>query len=150
MPMRKQSALRMGLLGATACLALVGCATPQTKSATVNPYGSLYSGKSDVAYATALPVSSANEAIVRGDAAIANGDLDRALFEYIRALEKEGDNADVLYKIGVIHASRGNTGLAEIAYRWALKANPHHAGALTGLGILLTKKRQYVGSPSQA
>ena len=34
-------------------------------------------------------------------------------------------------------------GLAELAYRWALKADARHAGALTGLGILLTKKRQY-------
>lgn len=144
--MQKRSRYTVGaaLLAPAFCAALAGCASPPTKPTTVNPYGSLYSGKSEVAYATQMPVSSANEAVVRGDAAIASGDLDRALFEYIRALEKEGDNADVLYKIGVIHASRGNTQLAELAYRWALKANGQHAGALTGLGVLLIKKRQYV------
>ena len=78
MKKRKQSTFHPGLLGAAVCLALAGCAGPQTKPATVNPYGSLYSGKSDLAYATQLPVSSPQEAIVRGDGAIANGDLDRA------------------------------------------------------------------------
>jgi Flp pilus assembly protein TadD len=130
-------------VAALGIVALVGCASQQPKEAEVDPYGSLYSGKSELAYATQFPVGSAREAILRGDAAVASGDLDRALFEYIRALQKGGDNADVLYKIGIIHAARGNTGLAELAFRWALNKDPKHSGALTGLGILLTKKRDY-------
>ena len=132
-----------GAAGGRLCLALAGAPSPQTKPSTVNPYGSLYSGKSEVAYATQMPVSSANEAIVRGDGGYRKRRPGPGAVRIHPRLEKEGDNADVLYKIGVIHASRGNTQLAELAYRWALKADAQHAGALTGLGILLTKKRQY-------
>lgn len=129
---------------AAACIALAGCATPQQRpGGQSGVYDALYDGKSDVAYATELPVTSAAEAIALGDEAFRNGDLDKALFQYIRGLNFEGDNAEALFKIGVIHGSRGNTQLAEAAYRWALRSEPTHAGALGGLGIILMKKRQY-------
>jgi len=125
-------------------LALSGCVTaPQKRGGSSSAYDALYDGKSDLAYVTELPVSSAAEAIALGDAAFMERDLDKALFQYIRALKKDGDNADALYKIGVIHGARGNTLLAEAAYRWALRDEPDHAGALSGLGIILMKQRQY-------
>jgi tetratricopeptide (TPR) repeat protein len=146
---RRPLLLRIAL-GATLCAALAACTTSPSK--TVGPggiYDYLSPEKSDVAYATEMPVGSANEAIKLGDTAFRDGDLDKALFEYIRALKKEGDNSDTLYKIGVIHAARGNAQLAETAFRWALKGNPQHAGALAGLGIQLTKKRQYEEAQSK-
>jgi Tfp pilus assembly protein PilF len=126
------------------CIALAGCATtqkPQPSESGV--YDALYDGKSEVAYATELPVSSAAEAIQLGDAAMRSGDLDKALFQYIRGLNFEGNNPEALFKIGLIHGSRGNTQLAETAYRWALASDPNHAGALGGLGIILMKQRNY-------
>lgn len=131
------------LLMAVALPWLGGCAQTPTKAAGGDNYSVLSGGQSDLPYATEFPVGSAAEANAKGDAALSSGDIDRALFEYIRALQKEGDNADVLYKIGGIHAARNNTQLAELAFRKALAVDPRHAGALTGLGILLTKHRNY-------
>jgi Flp pilus assembly protein TadD len=121
-----------------------GCAqSPRKSDGDTESYSNLRGGQSDLAYVTEFPVGSAAEANAKGDAALAAGDIDRALFEYIRALQKEGDNAEVLYKIGGIHAARDNNQLAELAFRKALAVDPRHAGALTGLGILLTKQRNY-------
>jgi Tfp pilus assembly protein PilF len=128
----------------TLSLTLTGCsALPQKTGSASSVYDALYDGKSNVAYATELPVSSAAEAIQLGDAAFRDADLDKALFNYIRALKTDDGNPEALYKIGVVHAVRGNTRLAEAAYRWALRGKPNHAGALSGLGIILMKQRQY-------
>lgn len=110
-----------------------------------NPYSVLYKGESPTAFSTSFPVSSAAEANRRGDEAARAHDYDRALFEYIRGLklQKDKPSADTLYKIGAIHDSRGNYHLAELAYRWALKVDPQHESAETGLGILLVRKRRY-------
>lgn len=127
---------------------LSGCVSSPTKPATneMGAFASLYDGKSDVAFATLFPVSSAAEAIQRGDLALSQGDMDRALFEYIRALDMDPKNADALYKIGLIHSARGNIPLAEMAYRWSLQEDPNNLGSLTGLGVLLLKKREYAES----
>jgi tetratricopeptide (TPR) repeat protein len=146
----QHSATRPALLVAAVCLAAAGCAShPSKPSAAANPYAALYSGKSDLIYGTQLPPSSPQDAVSRGDAAAAKGDLDTALYEYIRALQVGGDNAETLYKIGAIHAVRGNDGLAGLAFKWALKADPKNTGALTGLGILLTKQRQYAAAQAK-
>lgn len=128
-------------------LSLAGCISQPTKSSSgLGPYASLYDGKSDIAFATLFPVSSPAEAIQRGDLAMTQADLDRALFEYIRALDLDPKNADALYKIGLIHSMRGNLPLAEMAYRWSLQEDPGNVGSLTGLGVLLLKKREYAES----
>ena len=130
-------------------LALTGCGSVPFKgkhpkaASDMGSHQSLYDGKDDAAFATALPVTSAPEAIARGDMAMASGDLDKALFEYIRALEVDDGNADALYKIGLIHTMRGNAPLAEVAFRGALAKDPGNAGALTGLGVALLKRRAY-------
>lgn len=139
-------AMRTGAVGAPGVLLLsllAGCAQLPGKASVNDDYAALLGGRSDLPYATEFPVGSAAEATAKGDAALAGGDIDRALFEYIRALRKEGSNAEVLYKIGSIHAARNNTELAELAYRKALASDPRHAGALAGLGLLLTRQREY-------
>ena len=141
--MRKPTGFLAVVALAFAAFSLGGCATNEQKPSAQSPYDVLYTGKSDVAYATQMPVASAGEAIALGDAALAARDLDQALFQYIRALYKDGDNADVLYKIGLIHAARDNRELARLAYGWAIDSNPDHAGAHAGLGILLTRERRY-------
>ena len=141
-------AARLLVVGAL-CLAQ-GCVGTAIKEQNEGSgYAALFGGKSELPYATEFPVGSAAEALVKGDAALAAGDSDRALFEYIRALRKDGDNAEAFYKIGVIHAVRGNHDLAETSYRRALATDPRHAGAMTGLGILLTRKRDYAGAETQ-
>ena len=133
------------------CAALLltsGCAsTPQKEgsagAAKLQRFAELYDGKSTVTYATEFPVASAEEARQRGDLALRQGNTDLALYQYIQALEleKDGDHVSTLVRIGAIHASRDNTELAEIAYERALVINPDSTPALTGLGLVLLKKR---------
>lgn len=129
-------------------LLIAGCAsTPDKEGApdasTSQAFSDLYDGKSTVTYATEFPVASAEEARQRGDLALRQGDLDLALYQYIQALElqTDGDDVGTLARIGAIHASRGNLELAEIAYRRAVVIDPDNAAALTGLGLILLKKR---------
>jgi tetratricopeptide (TPR) repeat protein len=124
-------------------LLLAACASTPTQERMGDNYDNLYDGKSQVVYGTEFPAVSPDHAVYRGDEALAKGDLDRALFNYIQALEIGGDSADVLYKIGTIHAARGNSRLAEIAFRWALRMDRDHGGALSGLGILMLKRKDY-------
>jgi len=94
-------------------------------------------------YSTAFPIATAEEAVVRGDAAAVKGDLNRALFEYIRALEKGGADGATLYKIGRVHLALKDTRRAELAFSLCLKALPDHVGALLEMGKLLMHKRAY-------
>lgn len=120
-----------------------GCASSPTREEKGDPYSVLYDGKSTAAYATAFPVATPQEANANGDAAAARGDMDRALFEYVRSLKLDGAQPDTLYKIGAIHDSRQAYRLAGLAYRWAIKLDATHLQARTGLGVLLLRTRQY-------
>ncbi|UYG05262.1 tetratricopeptide repeat protein [Halomonas sp. LR3S48] len=125
-------------------LALSGCAATGGAPQEGDIYGSLNNGGSSVAYGTAFPVGSAEEAYRNGDAALRAGDADRALFEYLRGLRMERrPQADPLYRVGIIHHGRGNHELADTAYRWALDIDPRHPGAGTALGIILIQQRDY-------
>lgn len=130
------------LLALAALGLLAGCAQTPTHTARDGNLAALLGTPSPTAFAAA-PAVTAAEALAKGDAALVAGDPDRALFEYLRALRQDEGNAEILYKVGAIQASRHNNGVAEAAYRRALDSDPKQAGALTGLGILLTRQRQY-------
>lgn len=136
--------MRMGLHSVVAVMLLVlgGCATTPPAEEPAD-YGSLYDGKATVAYATQFPSASPEEANRRGDEALVKGDTDLALFQYVNALELGGADDGILYKIGRIHANRGNIRLARLAYQSALKVNSNHAGAHQGLGLILLERREY-------
>lgn len=123
-------------------LVLTGCAGGlQTKP--VNQYSGLYSGKSELTFSTLMPVESAEEGIARGDSAYAEGKLDLAVFEYIRSLELDPDNADTFYKIGAINLHKQALKKSESAFRLSLERNHEHAGSLEGLGLILLQQRDY-------
>lgn len=123
-------------------LVLGGCASsPAVKSG--NSYKQLYEGTSELTFSTLMPVESAEEAIARGDAAYRQGNVDEAVFEYIRSLELDPDNADTFYKIGVINLHKEANGKAASAFRLALEKDATHPGALEGLGLMLMKQREY-------
>lgn len=129
-------------------LFMTGCAsTPQGGD---QAYSALYDGGSTTAYGTAFPVATPGEAYRNGDAAAAAGDLDRALFEYIRGLKLDDrPRPDALFRIGAIHHDRGNYRLADLAYRWALRVDPKHVAAGTRLGEVLLHRRQYAQAEEQ-
>lgn len=132
----------------TACF-LSACATtkdPTITSIEGSPYANLYDGNSTALYATQMPVSSPAEAIALGDTALGSGELELALFQYVRALELDDSNAETFFKIGAIHQQRGSTTLAGIAFSSALKVNPNHAGANEALGLVYLNQRNYAAA----
>lgn len=129
------------ILGMT--ILLTGCTTQPSKPEKHAEYSSLGDPQAALTYNTAFPIASSKEAILRGDAAVATGDLNRALFEYIRALEKEGADAELLYKVGQIHLARGDARRAELAFFLCLKEMPDHPGALTEVGMIRMRQRDY-------
>lgn len=142
--MRNQAKLLFyGLL----VLGISGCAEflKEEAPAPKNPlFSGLYDGgQAALTYATEFPASSATEAAQRGDQAWQAGNLDRALYQYVRALELDPNAFQVLYKIGKIHAQRGNFALAERVYRLVLAQSPRHAGSLEGVGLILLDRRAY-------
>jgi Flp pilus assembly protein TadD len=130
-PSRRARLASLALLGVT--LLSGGCATVPDAA------------ESDAAKAEATEVvaSSAEEAIRQGDAALMTGDLDRALYSYVQALQLDDANPDTFFKVGRIHQERGNGPLAEAAFRSALERAPDHAASLTALGSMLLERRAY-------
>ncbi|MGY3570623.1 tetratricopeptide repeat protein [Vibrio paucivorans] len=127
------------ILVAFLALFLVACASQEEdKNAFDSP---LYDGRPvDTLTSEAAPLSE-KEAIMRGDIALGNRNLDLALYEYIRSLSfPEAQYRDKsLYNIGRIHQSRGNLALAEKAYLLAIEDNPNNVKVLEQLGSIYAK-----------
>ncbi|HAS25846.1 MAG TPA: hypothetical protein DCR64_10020 [Vibrio sp.] len=121
---------------------LLGCASSDEPT---NQFDAeLYSGKPIDSLTSDDPPLNEKEAIMRGDIALRDNNIDLALYEYIRSLsfpEKEFHDK-TLFTIGQIHSSRGNYALAERAYLAALDFNPAHTEVLEQLGVLYTKQRR--------
>jgi len=123
-------------------LALFGCATNPGRT-TESEYTGLYNGEMKVAHEAGQNDTTREEAIANGDNALASGDTDRAMYEYVHALEISGGDADTLNKIGAIHESLGNSRLAARAYTLSLKLDADNPAALEGVGLLLLRDRRY-------
>ena len=120
------------------CLVLLtGCAAPKVKDAGLLDSTTLHGETGEES------MSPANAALLRGDAAFRHGDHDRALMEYLRAVDKDQDTPDAFCRIGRLQATQKNAPLAHKAYARALELNPEHADALEGMGLLLLEQRRY-------
>lgn len=64
------------------------------------------------------------EAVQRGDASWQAGELDRAVYYYVSALERAPNDAPTLAKIGAIEEGRQNIAQAEKAFEMAHSADP--------------------------
>lgn len=91
----------------------------------------------DLLFATEFPVASKDEAIARAESARKTGDINKALFFYVKALKFEPDNADLLAVIGRLHQQQGNDTLAVRAYSMALEVRPDMANVLEARGMIL-------------
>ena len=121
---------------------LLGCASSDEPT---NQFDAeLYSGKPIDTLTNDDPPLSEKEAIMRGDVALRDNNVDLALYEYIRSLSfpEQEFHDKTLFTIGKIHSSRGNAALAEKAYLAALDFNPAHTEVLEELGVLYTKQRR--------
>ncbi|NVD05928.1 tetratricopeptide repeat protein [Vibrio sp. JPW-9-11-11] len=102
---------------------------------------SLYDGKPIDTLSFDEPPKTEQEAIMRGDSALSSGNMDLALYEYIRSLAFEnGQFRDkALFNIGRIHQSRDNLALAEKAYLIAIDENPNNVSVLEQMGMLYSR-----------
>ncbi len=78
----------------------------------------------------------------RGNQELAAGNNDAALALFVKSLNLQPNNAELLSKVGLIHANKHNLNLAEEAYRLALKQQADNIAALTGLGLVLIQQHQ--------
>lgn len=81
--------------------------------------------------------------IREGDKAAANGEFDKALVQYVIALEEDDTNAELYYKVGFIHQSEGRIDLAERSFREAVQNSPDHVPARVSLGLIALRKENY-------
>jgi len=115
---------------------LSGCATTPDID-TNNQAGAELNDKSlDVLFATEFPVESEEDALARAARALHEGEVDKALFFYVRALQFQPDNVELLAHIGEIQMWRKNYTLASRAFLTARSYDVSHARSLEGLGLI--------------
>lgn len=87
--------------------------------------------------ATEDPRARVEQNIAAGDAAARSGDLELALYHYIRAVMDDDRNIPALFRVASLHAANGKHALAEQTYRRLLAVDDKHAPAWEGLGLLM-------------
>ncbi len=103
---------------------------------------SIYSGNHSVLYRARQQAGSLEQALQLADMAYRAGDLDQALFQYLRALELEPERFEALVWVGRIHRERGNIQLAEMAFDEVLRKAPDDLDALAEMGMLQLARRE--------
>ncbi|WP_271271339.1 tetratricopeptide repeat protein [Aliamphritea hakodatensis] len=123
---------------------LTGCAGNQQKSSAMTEEQSeLYDGKPILAYLAAKQAKTPEEAVQRARSAMAENNLDKALYEYIRAYELDGKHTRALLEIGNIHYLRKNYKTAYVAFQKALSIDETLVSAHQGTGLILLREKQH-------
>ncbi|MFZ6047213.1 tetratricopeptide repeat protein [Pseudomonas sp. CR3202] len=104
---------------------------------------SVYSGDNSVLYQVQKEVNSPDQAMLMAARSYQAGDLDQALFQYLRALELDPKRYEALVWVGRIHRERGNSQLAEMAFNEVLGSDPNNLSALGEMGLLKLSVREY-------
>ncbi|WP_375739108.1 tetratricopeptide repeat protein [Pseudomonas boanensis] len=120
---------------------LSGCQTMGPEKA--SGVRSLYSGDNSVLYQVQKQVDSPDQAMLMASRAYQAGDLDQALFQYLRAIELDPKRYQALVWIGRIHRERGNAQLAEMAFADVLDDEPKNLDALAEMGLLNLAARHH-------
>lgn len=89
-------------------------------------------------------VKNAPEAIAQGEEYLASGELDKALFYFLKALNFERNNTKAMTYIAAIHNQRDDTRLAKQIYNEILSIDSNHAEANEQLGLIFLNERMYV------
>ena len=119
-----------------------GCASAPAGPVTANTDEVLRDTDQDLLYGTELPATSKEEAIARADEARKSGDLSKALFFYVKALNFDPEDADLLAAIGLLHQAQDNDVLAVRAYTLALQQNPDYVNVLEARGLIFLKHEE--------
>ena len=126
------------LIAALAWL-LGACASTPSESTSAPPYtdDELRNTDLDLIFATEFPVASKEDALSRAEMARTSGEIDKALFFYVKALKFDPEDAELLAAIGRLHQYQGNNRLAARAYSLALESRPEFPEVLEARGLIL-------------
>ncbi|OWJ92390.1 Tfp pilus assembly protein PilF [Pseudomonas sp. A46] len=97
---------------------------------------SIYRGDNSVLYQVQTQLDSPDQAMRFAARSYQAGDLDQALFQYLRVIELDPKRYEALVWVGRIHRERGNHQLAEMAFMDVLASDPDNLGALGEMGLL--------------
>jgi tetratricopeptide (TPR) repeat protein len=136
---------RFGVLVVVACMALsaTGCASmASVQSASTDKSLSEVSEESSAEESRDWLVETVQEAVKQADGALAQGDLERALYFYIAALELGDQSSDTYYRIGLIHKHQGDLAPAALAFEKAVNRDSEKAEAWEALGLIMLSDQQ--------
>ena len=88
------------------------------------------------------------ELVASGDSAWQANDMERALFEYLRALKLDERDSAIYFKIGRIYDLKGDVKLAEAGYLKSLEFDAQYLPAIERLGTMQLKQRDYASAES--
>lgn len=130
--------------------ALIGCSSMSSD----------YSKKTDnsnfMEKSTSLPFlglpapKSTEEAIKNGDVAFAEMDYNKALFEYVRALDLDEADPVIYIKIAKTHDKMRHYNISQIAYSEALKLDQENITALERIAALFLRKNDTIKAKDYA
>jgi tetratricopeptide (TPR) repeat protein len=126
-----------GLAAVVLLLSVTACAGTSPPKVVGNGEEQLHDADFDLLFATEFPVANKAEALSRAESAIKERDVDRALFFYIKALQFDPEDADLLALIGNLHRMQQRDEYAVRAYTLALRIDPNHLPSLEGRGLIL-------------
>ncbi|MCY1267207.1 type IV pilus biogenesis/stability protein PilW [compost metagenome] len=106
-------------------------------------FRSVYSGDSSVLYQVQKQADSPLQAMQLAARAYQAGNLDMALFQYLRVVELDPKRHSAMVWVGRIHRERGNAQLAEMAFGDVLASDPDNPEALSELGLLYLAGRNH-------
>ena len=130
----RKPCLRLALM---LCNSLLVACSPNTLQIKPMPIASnLYNDQKALIHDMAENPPDAASNIKRADGFYQQGNMNDALYYYVKSLELDDKNKEVLERIGQIHVKKGNYDLAEAAYNLALSLDKNNAQALEGLGII--------------
>ena len=125
---------------------LVACSTNTLQLKSQPIASNLYNDQKALIHDMAENPPDAASNIKRADGFYQQGNMNDALYYYVKSLELDDKNKEVLERIGQIHVKKGNYDLAEAAYSLVLKLDKNNAQALEGLGIIQLN----TGKPAEA
>ncbi len=115
---------------------LTGCATAPDIDSDKYAEAGLNDKSLDVLFATEFPAESEADALARAAQAVQDGEMDKALFFYVRALQFNPENVELLAHIGEIQMQRNYFAMAKRAFLMARNYDATHARSLEGLGLI--------------
>ena len=132
----KINIIKLGIIKFCLLGLLAGCASTPEVEDDKYTRAQLNDESLDVLFATEFPVESEADALARADFALTEGDVDKALFFYVRALLFNPENVQLLSHIGLVQMQRDHHDEAKLAYSLAKQYDPTYGSALEGLGLI--------------